>query len=239
MKHGKLFAAVLVLLSALLCLSCCCAEEDALKEDEAVLYFSSFAGGGYEYTVQVEDPSVVECETRYVYEEHAEEIDGASFDYIVTFTGLKPGSTTVTVYGRSPIMENEDSIYTVSVDEDLHVTLTPVRAICYFYVYRNGEIYYDSYRITLEEDGYYVSVSEKDAEPFSADAATELMQVIDTYDMESWDGFSESRDFVLDGEGFWLDFTLTDGTRVHASGDNAFPEHYFDAIGEIWDILTR
>ena len=121
MKHGKLFAAVLVLLSALLCLSCCCAEEDALKEDEAVLYFSSFAGGGYEYTVQVEDPSVVECETRYVYEEHAEEIDGASFDYIVTFTGLKPGSTTVTVYGRSPIMENEDSIYTVSVDEDLNV----------------------------------------------------------------------------------------------------------------------
>ena len=162
MKYGKFFAtAVLILLAALLCLTCCGAEEDilkaeedVLKEEEAVLYFSSFAGGGYEYTAKVDDPSVVRCGTRYVYEEHAEELDGASFDYIVTFTGLKPGSTTVTIYGRSPVMENEDSIYTVSVDEDLHVTLTPVRAISFFYVYRNGEINYDSYRITLDKDGY-------------------------------------------------------------------------------------
>ena len=233
------FAVLLILLAAVLCLPCCSAEEDALKEDEAVLYFSSFAGGGYEYTVQVDDHSVVRCGTEYVYEEHAEEIDGASFDFIVTFTGLKPGSTTATVYGRSPIMENEDSMYTVSVDEDLHVTLTPVRAISFFYIYRNGEINYDSYRITLEKNGYYMSVSDEPAELFSNAAANAIVEVIDTYDMASWDGFSESRDFVLDGEGFWLDFTLTDGTRVHASGDNAFPEHYFDAIGEIWEILTR
>ena len=174
-----------------------------------------------------------------MYEEHAEELDGASFDYIVTFTGLKPGSTTVTIYGRSPVMENEDNIYTVSVDEDLHVTLTPVRAISFFYVYRNGEINYDSYRITLDKDGYYVSVSEEPAEPFSDVAAKALMDVIDRYDVASWDGFAESRDYVLDGEGFWLEITLTDGTRVLARGDNAFPEHYFDAMGEMWEILTR
>lgn len=247
MKYGKFFAtAVLILLAALLCLTCCGAEEDilkaeedVLKEEEAVLYFSSFAGGGYEYTAKVDDPSVVRCGTRYVYEEHAEELDGASFDYIVTFTGLKPGSTTVTIYGRSPVMENEDNIYTVSVDEDLHVTLTPVRAISFFYVYRNGEINYDSYRITLDKDGYYVSVSEEPAEPFSDVAAKALMDVIDRYDVASWDGFAESRDYVLDGEGFWLEITLTDGTRVLARGDNAFPEHYFDAMGEMWEILTR
>ncbi len=239
MKHVKFSGAFfLILLAVLLCLSCCAAEEDDLKEGEAVLFFSSFAGGGYEYSVRVDDPSIVRCGTRYVYEEHAEEIDGASFDYIVTFTGLKPGSTTATVSGRSPIMENEDSIYTVSVDEDLHVTLTPVRAISCLDVYRNGEIYYDSYRITMEEDGYYVSVSEADAEPFSAEAAEALMDVIDRYDVAGWDGFSESTPFVLDGEGFRLDLQLTDGTRVHAAGDNAFPEHYFDAMGEMWEILT-
>ena len=38
---------------------------------------------------------------------------------------------------------------------------------------------------------------------------------------------------------FWLEITLTDGTRVLARGDNAFPEHYFDAMGEMWEILTR
>ena len=87
------------------------------------------------------------------FREFINRLDGASFDFIVTFTCLKPGSTTATVYGRSPIMENEDIMYTVSVDEDLHVTLEPVRTISFFYVYRNGEINYDSYRITLDTDG--------------------------------------------------------------------------------------
>ena len=239
MKHGKLFIAVLILLAALLCLAGCYAEEDALNKDEAVLYFSSFAGGGYEYSVKVDNPSVVRCETRVEYEEHTEEIDGASFDYIVMFTGLKPGSTTATIYGRSPIMENEDRMYTVSVDEDLHVTLTPERAISSFFVYRSGEINYDSYRITLDMDGYYLSVNEEPAAPFNKFLAQALAEIIDKYDVASWDGFAESQDFVLDGEGFWLEFTLTDGTRVLARGDNAFPEHYFDAMGEMWEILTR
>ena len=84
-----------------------------------------------------------------------------------------------------------------------------------------------------------MSVSEEPAEPFSDVAAKALMDVIDRYDVASWDGFAESRDYVLDGEGFWLEITLTDGTRVLARGDNAFPEHYFDAMGEMWETLTR
>ena len=32
---------------------------------------------------------------------------------------------------------------------------------------------------------------------------------------------------------------LTDGTRVQARGDNAFPEHYFDAMNEMWEILEQ
>ena len=67
----------------------------------------------------------------------------------------------------------------------------------------------------------------------------ELQEVIQSYGLESWDGFHESDPYVLDGEGFWLEITLTDGTRVLARGDNAFPEHYFDAMGEMWEILTR
>ena len=230
--------AIPFILAFILCLAPCFAEEGAADGGQTVLRFSSFAGGGYEYTVEVANPSVVSCETEYEYEAHADEIDGASFDFIVSFTGLKPGSTTAAVFGRSPILENEDSLYTVTVDEALRVTLTPVRALSSLFVYRNGEIYYDSYRITLEKDGYHVSVSDGPAQPFSTGAAEALMQVIDAWDVVSWDGFSESRRYVLDGEGFWLDLALTDGTRISARGDNAFPEHYFDAMGEIWDILT-
>ncbi len=225
-----------ILLAALLCLAGYVAGAGA--EEEAVLRFSSFAGGGYEYTAEVGDPSVVRAETGVEYEAHAEEIDGASFDFTVSLTGLTPGTTTLAVYGRSPILENADSLYTVSVDEALRITLTPVRTISSFFVYRSGEINYDTYRITLEEDGYRVSVNEEPARPFSPEAVRALVEVIDTYGVDSWDGFSESRRNVLDGEGFWLEYTLTDGTRVLARGDNAFPEHYRDAVGEMWEILT-
>ena len=119
------------------------------------------------------------------------------------------------------------------------VTTTPVRAISAFSLYRYGDIAYDSYVITSDKNGYYVSINDEPEQPIDAAVADALMQVIDTYDVSSWDGFSETNEFVLDGEGFWLDFTLTDGTAVHASGENAFPEHYFEAMGEMWNILMN
>ena len=232
---------VLILVSAalILFLFAACAEEGAVQDETAVLRFSSFAGGGYEYTVEVDDPSVVRCSAAYEYEEHAEEIDGASFDFVVTLTGTKPGSTTVSVYGWSPILENEDSVYTVTVDDELRVVLTPVRKISTFFVYRCGEIAYDTYRITLNGGSYSLSVSDAAEKPFSAEDAERLMQVIEAYNIASWDGFSGSRKYVLDGESFWLEIGFTDGTSVHAKGDNAFPAHYYDAMGEIWEILAR
>ena len=160
-------------------------EEIAQSEDTSTLRFSSFSGGGYEYTAVVDDPSIVRCDTRYEYEPNADEIDGASLDYIVSLHGLKPGSTIVTVYGKSPIMENENSAYTVTVDERLHVTLTPVRTISFLYVYRNGEINYDSYRITMEEDGWYVSVNEEPEQPVGKEAIDAITRVIDAYNVAS------------------------------------------------------
>ena len=136
-------------------------------------------------------------------------------------------------------MEDEINVYRVAVDETLHVTLLPVRAISTFFVYRGGEIYYDSYQITLDSDGYYVSVNEEPEQPVSEDIAGALMDVIETYDVVSWNGFSQSQSGVLDGEDFWLEFTLTDGTSVSARGDNAFPEHYFEAMSAMWEILSR
>ena len=99
-------------------------EENAAKT--AVLTFSSFSGGGYEYTVEIADPSIVLVESRYEYEPHADEIDGASYDFIVSLKGLKAGNTTVTVYGTSPIMEEEINVYTATVDAGLNVALIPV-----------------------------------------------------------------------------------------------------------------
>ena len=202
------------------------------------LRFSSFAGGGYEYSVEIDDPSVVRCEAKYEYEEQDEPIDGASFEFTATFTGLKPGSTRATVYGRSPILENEDRISTVTVDDALGVTLTPVRTISTFYVSRMIEGGFASFKITVGEGGYRVSVDEGPEQPFSAGAVDELMSAIEALGVAAWEGFNESDYSVEDGENFHLEIRFTDGTGVSARGDNAFPDNYDEAMAEMWRILT-
>lgn len=227
----------------ILCLLICAAMAVCARAEGshgAELRFLSFDGGGHVYTVEIGDPSVLACEGERDYRgEDPELVDGASFDQLFRFTGLAPGRTAVNVYGRSPILENDDHAYTATVDEALNVTLEPLRAISTFFLSRNGEIYYDSYHITREPDGYRVSVSDGEARDIDGASMEALMGVIDQYGLEDWDGFDESTPYVLDGEGFWLEFTLTDGTHVQARGDNAFPEDYFPAMGEIWRILEN
>ena len=210
------------------------------KGEKAVVEFSSFDGGGHEYSVEIEDPSVLSCTEKRDYGPPRDEPeDGSPFRMIFTFTGLKPGTTTVSVYGRSPIMENDDSIYTAVVDEDLNVTLEPVRMISTFFMSRNADIFYNTYRVSHWEDGYHVSVNDGDEMYIDAESVGALVDVIDKYDVEKWDGFSESKRHVLDGESFWLEVGLTDGTSIRAVGENVFPENYGAAISEMQEILDN
>ena len=91
----------------------------------AVLSFDSFDGGGPEYSATVGDPSVVSCtsERKYAKADH-EQLDGAGYDMIFTFTGLKEGTSDVTVRMSSPIMGSETYRYRADVDEGLNVALT-------------------------------------------------------------------------------------------------------------------
>lgn len=204
----------------------------------ATLRFSSFDGGGHVYRAVVEDPAIVAIRVDYDYGDIGDEpIDGAPYDAVFTITGLAPGTTIVTVEGRSPILENDDAIYTAAVDEALNVTLTPVRTLSTFYLYRGGEMNYPMYQIRRERDGYRMSVDEGPERIIGQDAVDALLSVIDAWDVEAWDSFEESNEYVLDGEDFWLEIRLTDGTHIVAKGDNAFPKNYASAMGEMWDIL--
>ena len=228
-------AILAALLAALLCAGVAAAETSGTGAELRLL---SFDGGGHEYTVEIEDPSILACagERDYGPGDHSLET-GSTFEQVFTFTGLKPGTTAVAVWGRSPILENDDRLYTATVDAALNVTLTAERAISTFFLSRTGDIHYDSYSITREPDGYRASVN--DGEPQAIDGAVveALARAVEEYDLARWDGFRESREFVLDGESFWLELRLTDGSHISASGDNAFPEGYFPAISAIQDIL--
>ncbi|MBQ8116979.1 MAG: hypothetical protein IJ147_02800 [Lachnospiraceae bacterium] len=48
---------------------------------------------------------------------------GSGFDKIITFTGIKPGETTVVVEERSSIADNLDHKYRVTVDDELNVQI--------------------------------------------------------------------------------------------------------------------
>ncbi len=72
----------------------------------------------------VSDEGIVsyETEVKYHSSDHGE-MTGSGFDKIITFTGIKPGETTVVVEERSPIADNLDHKYTVTVDDELNVQI--------------------------------------------------------------------------------------------------------------------
>lgn len=115
--------------------------------------------------------------------------------------------------------------------------LAAERALSRLGLYRHGEIMYDSYDVATHRGRLRLSVNGGDFRPVDDGVGEALLEVIDRYDMIAWDGFSESNPYVLDGEGFRVEFELTDGTSVLAIGDNAFPDGYFDAVAELTDIL--
>ena len=89
----------------------------------ALLEYDSFDGGGPRYSARPGDPSVVrcECESRYRSPDH-EQLDGAGYTVTFRLTGLREGSTTLTVESRSPLCGDEDFIYAVTVDAALNVS---------------------------------------------------------------------------------------------------------------------
>lgn len=126
---------------------------------EAVLSFSSFDGGGPEYSVVLTDDTIVTytCERRYGSVDH-EEIDGAAYDVVFTFTGNKPGETDMTVEERSPIAGDFDHFYTVRVDSDLNVSIE----------YKSTADLYEAIKptaviIIATKNGYFTAVPENNS----------------------------------------------------------------------------
>ena len=226
------------LLAFLLILSALCG---AAAEAGAVeMTFSSFDGGGPEYWLEIEDPEIATFACRKEYDTPDEaELPGAAYRIIYTFTGLKPGETRLTVSQSSPLLEGFDATYILAVDEALNVSLSldEPRIITSFALSRFGELAYDGYQIVLLSDEYQVSVNDGMFKKLDPEVVDALYRVIETWDLFRWDGFSETRSDVLDGEGFRLEVLFSDGTSIHAWGDNAFPEDYFEAVGEMQQIL--
>ena len=90
----------------------------------ASLSFESFDGGGPEFNVVIADEGIVSYDIRSKYKDQDhEKMRGSGYDEIITFTGIKPGETNVIIEERSPIADNLDHKYRVTVDEELNVQI--------------------------------------------------------------------------------------------------------------------
>ena len=109
-----------------------CFLESYLKEDKetVTMTFSSFVGGGPEYSPVLSDPEMVEWNSWRRYENDHDPMEtGAGYDVILEFTGRIPGTTEMYIEMSGPLMpvpveEYGPDIYILTVDEDYNVTLT-------------------------------------------------------------------------------------------------------------------
>lgn len=103
--------------------------ETAESEEEysAMLSFESFDGGGPEFEIIIDREDIVSYKraTRYYNSDH-ENMTGSGYEVVFSFTGLNPGETEMTIEERSPIADNLDRKYKVTVDDDLNVTIEEV-----------------------------------------------------------------------------------------------------------------
>lgn len=111
--------------------------------------------------------------------------------------------------------------------------------------YRSGgsDVRYELYR---RDDGYEACVrlegeSADDAVTVKVgeDAADEIADLLNTYDVMRWDGFHESERGVLDGDRFSLEVYFGEGSGVSADGYMRWPENYDEVCEGLDEIFRR
>lgn len=89
---------------------------------DAQLSFDSFDGGGPEYNVVIDDSDVLSyTENRVYHQKDHEQLDGAGFDVIFTFKGLKQGETKITVTNT---IDDTAEVFSAKVDDGLNVIIS-------------------------------------------------------------------------------------------------------------------
>ena len=91
------------------------------------------------------------------------------------------------------------------------------------------------YEIELRDGKYIASVkptdlSEEEAKEYelSKDTIKEIERVLNKYNVTSWDGFSKSDRYVLDGDSFSFSVKYGEDKSISASGYMMWPNNYRD-----------
>ena len=107
----------------------------------------------------------------------------------------------------------------------------------------NGNVIYE---INYKDDKYIASIKpnnkseeEKLEIELSKDNLEKIVNVLDEYDVASWNKFSKRDQNVLDGNGFSFSLRTQDGKEIVASGYMKWPTNYGKVQGELDHIFTE
>ena len=211
--------------------------EPCNAESSAKLVFESFDGGGPQYEVSGFDESIVSLGVarKYSNEDH-DMMAGSGYNVIMTFTGQKPGNTTAHISCFSPIADNWERDYDITVDRDLNVTVKERPYVTKLRMTRGGFRIFSVYEVGFDGQDYTLHIENgfgDDYQTLKPDVNQKIMEIISKYDVFSWDGFDKDNRWVLDGEDFTFKLVLSDGTDVYATGSNKFPNNYRDVFSEL------
>ena len=112
------------------------------------------------------------------------------------------------------------------------------RTLVRFELVRSTDLPTRQYEVFLLPDGYYLSRGRGAAQPLDAETVRALAELAEARGVLSWDGFSGSNPYLLDGESFRLELAFSDGTTVFAAGSGRFPQGYVAAAAAMEALLA-
>ncbi len=204
---------------------------------------------GAEWHIEFSDERIVHCAKDREYPKKSAEEDGMQdFTQLYTFTGRRPGATHVRIYTSYPWAEGAVSTredFWLLVDESFRVSeLTPTDFVSFRVSEQGMRAQENVYEAARTADGvrlshyYAASTWSDEANDYVEERMDEtvidggeslymyLAGLVHACGVSKWDGFNGSDPRVLDGTMFSFEAELSDGSKVRASGSNAFPKYY-------------
>lgn len=125
----------------------------------------------------------------------------------------------------------------------------PIASLEYLsYDFTDNMSRYGSGRLEISlKNGVYTAVVKPVDEPDEAartvrlapEKVQALVDMLDRYNVGSWDGFNKNNRNVLDGRSFSLYIRKADGQDISAHGYMKWPDHYSEVSGALKDLMKE
>ena len=126
----------------------------------------------------------------------------------------------------------------VKVSEIIHLSFSYTQG---YAIYSNNvytlEYRNDKYIATVKP--YGISNEESREIVVKEDFVKEVEDILNKYEVGSWDGFNKSDKYVLDGDSFSFSASFKDGKSISAHGYMSWPKNYYNVRNELDELFMN